>query len=70
MKTMTAKEFGIQHNVDYQLAISLLKLLALSGHVKSAGVRPNPAGRGKGSNLYEVPEKVDLDLTKPLVKVA
>lgn len=70
MTVMTAREFAEQHNVDYQLANSLLRLLEITGHVKSAGVRPNPAGRGKGSNLYEVPNKLDLDLTKPLVKAA
>lgn len=70
MATMTAREFAEQHNLDYQLANSLLRLLESTGHVKSAGVRPNPAGKGKGSNLYEVPDKIDLDLTKPLVEAA
>lgn len=67
---VTAKEFAEQHNVDYQLANSFLRLLEAIGHVKSAGVRPNPAGRGKGSNLYEVPDNINLDLTQPLLKAA
>lgn len=67
---VTAKEFADRHNVDYQLANSFLRLLETIGRVKSAGVRPNPAGRGKGSNLYDVPDEITLDLTEPLLKAA
>lgn len=65
---VTAKEFAERHNVDYQLANGFLRLLEQTGHVHSAGTRPNPLGRGKGSNTYEVPDRIELDLTKPLIE--
>lgn len=54
--TLTTKELEKLAGIEYSMAHNLLKFLVLKGIAQESGVRPNPAGKGKGSNLYTVPK--------------
>lgn len=58
----TVKELAAKLDVDYAHAAGLVKIMEKKGLTKVDHVRPNPAGRGKGSNVYELPDKIELNL--------
>lgn len=53
---LTAKEFSEKTGTVYAEAANTLKFLAARGVIKDAGKRPQASGRGKPSNLFEIPE--------------
>lgn len=52
---VTASEFATKTGTQYAEAANTLKFLVATGVVKDAGKRPRPDGRGKPSNLFDVP---------------
>ena len=61
MQTTTNK-FAEKHGVDYAVAAGAIKFLIAKGVAKQTGTEPNPAGRGKGSSVFEIPETVTISL--------
>ena len=53
-------DFALQNHIDYAVAGGLIKYLVSVGVAKDAGTRPTATGKGKPSNLYEFPMKVEL----------
>jgi len=53
---VTATEFADKNGVSYAEAANTLKFLVAKGTVKNAGQRKRPDGKGKPSNLFDVPE--------------
>jgi len=62
MFQVTIKELSERLGIEYQAAQGLVKFLVLMGEAKIIKVRPNPNGKGKGSNVYELPESVTINL--------
>ncbi len=60
--TVTAKQFGEMHGVDYAIAAATLRFLVGKGVVREAGTVP---GKGRTANLFTVPETpITLNLSK------
>ncbi len=62
MSQGTARQFADRNQISYIEANTLLQLLVKKGMAKKVGSVPNKAGRGKPSSLYEVGEKVTIEL--------
>lgn len=56
-------ELAERLKVDYAHAQGLVKLLEKRGLATLFEKRPNKAGKGKPTNIYELPDKIELDLT-------
>jgi transcription initiation factor IIE alpha subunit len=57
----TTKEFAERLGVEYQVAAGLLRYLKEKGLAKIVETRPNPSGKGKGSDVYELPTSIALE---------
>ena len=64
MKEVTSNDMAELWGVEYLLANSFLKMLVKCGIAKKGGTRKIKPGKGKGANLYLIPENISLDLTK------
>ena len=60
--TKTVKELADELQLDYLTTQGLVKFLVEVGEAKKVGVRPTASGKGKPSNVYELPEKVEINL--------
>ncbi len=62
MITATVKEFeAMIPGMDYPMAANVIKFMILTGQAKNVGIREPEKGKGKGSVLYELEEKVTID---------
>jgi hypothetical protein len=61
MKT-SVKELAESAGVDYAVAGGLVKFLESRGIAKLVEQRKREDGRGKPTNIYEVPETVTVEL--------
>lgn len=50
--------FGIQ---DYTIAAGLLKFLVAQKVAHVVDTRPNIRGKGRASNIYQIPAKITID---------
>jgi hypothetical protein len=58
----SAKEFAELHKVDYATAQGFIKLLVAKGVAYEVSKRKVVGARGKPTNVYELPIKVELKL--------
>lgn len=58
----TTGEFGAKFDLEYPVAMGVLKFLESRGLVSIAERRRSASGKGKPSIVYLVPKKVNLDL--------
>lgn len=58
----TVKELAQKMGVDYQVAHGFVKLLVSRNMAELVEKRKQPSGRGKPSNVYEIPEKLEITL--------
>jgi hypothetical protein len=57
------KEFGEKHKVDYPTAQGVIKYLVAKGLAHACGTRKAAgSGKGKPTNVYDVPKEVQLKL--------
>lgn len=68
MPILTVNELAESNDFDYAEASNLLKVLVKLRIAQSVGVRPNPAGRGKGSNLFSIPLSFSISLKDKLTR--
>jgi len=66
----TTKQLAEQLGVEYAVAQGLIRFLGQKGYAKIVGVRPNPRGKGKGSDIWEIPAQVTLNLAPAIEEVA
>lgn len=67
----TIGEFASVINVDYVTAAAIVKFLVKHGVAEKTGTQANKIGKGKPSNLYKFPLKMELDFeAKTKVKMA
>lgn len=59
---ITTNELAEQLRLDRMVVYGLIKYLETTGVATIKEVRPNPAGKGKGSNVYTIPKKIIIDL--------
>lgn len=61
----TAADLAEANDLEYAEATGLLKALIKAGIATQAGTRKNPNGKGKSSNLYQVPLTFTMTLKEP-----
>lgn len=63
-KTMkvTVAEFQEMKGISYAEANSLLNILKVDGQVSLVGQRKRADGLGKPSNIFEIPQRITLQL--------
>lgn len=61
MKT-SVKELAEKHGVEYADARGMVKWLEKVGHAKIVEKRPAASGKGKPTDIYELPDSVTLNL--------
>lgn len=59
---VTIAELAAAKHVDYVVASGLLRYLIAQGHAKKVDKRKSPNGKGKPTDIYEVPDEVNLKL--------
>lgn len=57
---MTAKDYAKKHNMDYQDAANLLRILHKEGGISIVGHRGHAGGRGKPATVYAIPEGITI----------
>lgn len=58
----TIKQLAEKQGVEYAEAQGLVRYLECKGIAKKVGVLKNPAGKGKGSDIWELPETINVVL--------
>ena len=71
----TKAEFAAENDVDYPTASGFIKFLEKRGLVKNVGLRANPGGKGKPSEIYEISNTItitfsdnDKEIREPVLK--
>ena len=62
MSETTTKQFAAKHGVEYAQAAGVIKFLVKLGVASKVRTEPNPAGRGKGSDVFEIPATATITL--------
>lgn len=62
MLLKTVNELADDLKLDYATAQGLVKFLVEKKLATKAGTRPTTTGKGKPSNVYELPERVEISL--------
>ena len=65
----TTSEVAIKLNVPRETAYKLVSFMKELGMIKVARVRPNPAGKGKGSEEFEFPADSPAKLASLVTKL-
>ena len=59
---MTKRQFAEKHNIDYTVASNFIKFLQEKGLVKLHGEMPAARGKGKPSEVFDIPSQVTINL--------
>ena len=59
---LTTNQLAVKLGVDYQIAQGLVKLLLAKGLAVKVGKIPSPAGRGKPSDIWELPLSITIEI--------
>lgn len=59
---MTINELAAKLNVDRDDAVALVKFLVAKKMIEKTGERPSASGKGKASNVYEIPSQIVIDV--------
>jgi hypothetical protein len=66
---VTVSELASNLGVDYAVASALVKVALQQGTAKVDGVVKTTSGKGKPSVVYELPERLEVNLLTPLTLV-
>lgn len=59
---ISKKELAERLGVEYAAAAGLVAILEAKGLASVVEKRPNPTGKGKPTDIFEIPETVTLEL--------
>ncbi len=65
MRTVTTVQLAALLGIDYAKAGQVINLAIATGQAKLNRVDKEPGKKGKGTNVYDIPDTLTIDLTKP-----
>jgi hypothetical protein len=62
------QEIATQCGMDYAMMAPIVRYMKMNGIAKLDSYVPNPAGKGKGKEIWRVPRKFEIDLMASATK--
>ena len=61
LSDITVKDFAEKHNIEPGMANAVLQFFKIKGSVEIIGSKQSESGKGKPSNIFRVPSKIEIN---------